>query len=63
MGAIAERGGRMSNTEKVREQIQVIIDYQFKGMTTLLPEAYEDSLRMIKDQILAIPGLRVELEV
>lgn len=45
---------------RVGKEIKRIVDWQFRGVTNLYPKAYGSSINMIKDQILAIKGLRIE---
>ncbi|MBA7637620.1 hypothetical protein ES703_45266 [subsurface metagenome] len=39
-------------TEELWEKIKGRVDWQFKGVTNLLPSAYEDSKNLIADQAL-----------
>ncbi len=40
--------------EKIKQKVIEIVDYQFSGVTNLLPEAYQDSLRIIGEKVAAL---------
>lgn len=44
----------MKQEDKLREQVKKIVAWQFDGVTNLTQSAYEDSLRMIAEQVEAL---------